>query len=173
MSQIIINGQPLYQVDLPEMTLAQWQALPVAERPKEWIRTDGSPSPCLYYENDMMPATYPASRVTHESVSVTADGAKTWATLLGELRSLMDASKVGFNSVLYADGFYFKVSTGSASSALYMNVMNQLNSGAYNLCIKISPNPTYIAWEFKTGGNTMQDNTNSVPTSGSKITLYY
>lgn len=40
MSQIIINGQPLYQVDLPEMTLAQWQALPVAERPKEWIRTD-------------------------------------------------------------------------------------------------------------------------------------
>lgn len=40
MSQIIINGQPLYQVDLPEMTLAQWLALPVAERPKEWIRTD-------------------------------------------------------------------------------------------------------------------------------------
>ena len=40
MSQIIINGQPLYQVDLPEMTLAEWQALPVAERPKEWIRTD-------------------------------------------------------------------------------------------------------------------------------------
>lgn len=40
MSQIIINGQPLYQVDLPEMTLAEWLALPVAERPKEWIRTD-------------------------------------------------------------------------------------------------------------------------------------
>lgn len=40
MPQIIINGQPLYQVDLPEMTLAQWLALPVAERPKEWIRTD-------------------------------------------------------------------------------------------------------------------------------------
>ena len=62
MSQIIINGQPLYQVDLPEMTLAEWLALPVAERPKEWIRTDGSP--CLYYENDMMPASYPASRVS-------------------------------------------------------------------------------------------------------------
>lgn len=40
MSQIIINGQPLYQVDLPEMALAEWLALPVAERPKEWIRTD-------------------------------------------------------------------------------------------------------------------------------------
>ena len=40
MSQIIINGQPLYQVDLPEMTMAEYLALPVAERPKEWIRTD-------------------------------------------------------------------------------------------------------------------------------------
>lgn len=40
MSQIIINGQPLYQVDLPEMTLAEYLALPAAERPKEWIRTD-------------------------------------------------------------------------------------------------------------------------------------
>ena len=40
MSQIIINGQPLYQVDLPEMTLAEWLALPEEERPKTWIRTD-------------------------------------------------------------------------------------------------------------------------------------
>ena len=40
MSQIIINGQPLYQVDLPEMTMAEYLALPEAERPKEWIRTD-------------------------------------------------------------------------------------------------------------------------------------
>lgn len=111
MSQIIINGQPLYQADLPEMTLAQWQALPVSERPKEWIRTDGSP--CLYYENDMMPSSYPASRVTHESVSVTADGVKTWATLFGELFALIDNSKTSNRS-------HLKVAYSATQYEVYM-----------------------------------------------------
>lgn len=40
MPAIRINDIPLFQVDLPSMTLAQYNALPEADRPKHWIRTD-------------------------------------------------------------------------------------------------------------------------------------
>lgn len=75
MSQIIINGQPLYQVDLPEMTLAQWQALPVAERPKEWIRTDADyddiPAENVSYGSGSVEDALDDVTVRHEVVTVT------------------------------------------------------------------------------------------------------
>ena len=56
----------------------------------------------------IMPAFFPASRVTHESVSVTADGVKTWATLLNELYALADFTKVNNYSYIEQGAIYFK-----------------------------------------------------------------
>jgi len=47
-----------------------------------------------------MPASYPSSRITHESVSVTADGVKTEAEILNSLYTLVDFSKVRSNTIL-------------------------------------------------------------------------
>lgn len=47
----------------------------------------------------IMPASYPASRLSYESVSITADGVKTTQTVLNELFALVDLNKVNRNSV--------------------------------------------------------------------------
>ena len=91
---------------LPQMTLAEYQALPVSDRPTYWERTD------LNYNN------IPASDVTYGSgsvedaldelnrgsASVTANGVKTLSTLLDELFALVDMSKVGiYTKLLFPD----------------------------------------------------------------------
>lgn len=137
-----------------EKTYAQYQQLTDAQK-KGVIIVDDYPIP---EESD--------------SVSITADGVKNWATLLNELNSLIDRDKVGFSTCLSADGHIFRLVSGGA--ALYFDAMNNLNSGAYNLCIKLSSNSTYTTWEVKSSGNNYIDNsTTGVPTSGAVITLIY
>lgn len=65
----------------------------------------------------IMPANYPASRITRESVSVTADGVKTYSQLLDSLFALIDFSKITENSVV-------KISSSTVMQVYTMSVMH-------------------------------------------------
>ena len=88
-------------------------------------------------------------RVTHESVSVTADGVKTWVTLLNELFTLVTSSKVG-------EQIHLKIAYSADAYEVYCPVW--INKGSEYMFSR-----TYFA------GNTTNNYTITVSASSSFI----
>ena len=122
----------------------------------------------------IMPASYPASRITRESVSVTADGVKTWSQLIDELYSLADISKVENYSVLKLNwsangyGLYYFVGKNSGIYQFTFTI-TEANSIQVNSCLLSQSGSKFIT----SSNGTRSDISSTVATSGYKLTLYY
>ena len=114
----------------------------------------------------VLPASYPASRVTHESVSVTADGVKTFGGLLTDLYSAMNTAKITHYSKIVFD-------YGGGKEVFFPMVL----TSAVFIFTNITQNGETINIQLRSGGASVFSdtgyNTSSVATSGFKITLYY
>lgn len=129
------------------------------------------------------PASYPSSNVTYGSgsvedalddlirgsVSVTADGVKTYGQLLNELYALTDTSKLGRFSIITMDGeVYCANRTESIYEFIFFNLTKQ-SPYIHSYRLRLSNNSEYVA--FNSTG--YDDITSVVLASGVKITLYY
>lgn len=117
----------------------------------------------------LMPGAYPAERITHQSVSVTTDGVKTYQALLNELIALIDTSKVSGRSYLkYKDFIYVPTYLTPTTIQFCCSSIN-------------SQKVSVIRANLKTGtssydnvlGTTYTNESTVVPTSGYTITFYY
>jgi len=140
--------------DYPAMTWAKYQALPVAQRPKKWICTDRD-----YTE------------IPRESVSVTADGSKTYAQVLNSLYALVDFSKTTDFSLLTQT-----TSTYTTQYTMALRLSNQL----YFTRTVITSNVPSVEELSVTGtsyfhraNSSYTDVSSQVPASGTKFTIYY
>ena len=113
------------------------------------------------------------------SVSVVADGTKTYATLLNELYALIDFSKVTRNTFVISTWgtteYKFEVETIGASN-LVLTKSRTTNGNTYVETYTIANNSSsYIATTITNSGATSSDkSTNVVPSGyGIKFTLYY
>lgn len=134
----------------------------------------------LYYGDtplSQMPATYPASRVTHESVSVTADGVKTIAQLFNELGSLLDYSKLTlwsifvYNNNAGAENRSFLSRLELANSVAMFTYLMNVN---YDRCdtSTVYIKPSNSAW-FAIIAGQGTDYSTDVPAAGRTYTIYY
>lgn len=119
---------------------------------------------------------------SEESVSVTADGVKTYATLLNELQALVNYSKVSSNAVLVtldpSEKTIYRLSQYIESSRrlcfdrtrVYTPSTYKITSTTYIL----EPNNShlYLAY-YGTTNYTFGDGDANVPASGTIISLYY
>lgn len=113
-----------------------------------------------------------AAALDVESISVTADGVKTYQQLFNELHSSCDFSKLTYHSYVLLFGGYFRLSSISGSVAYFYREF----SGAklFSDTIQLSTSSLIRSWEIDTTGNTYTDMTSSqIPTNGTIITLYY
>lgn len=150
------NGKRISGIrDFPAYTWAEYQALPVAKRPKVWKCTDRD-----YTE------------IPRESVSVTADGSKTYAQVLGSLRTAADLSKITPGAILEEISAtykkYFKLTVTQGNQAVFERTTLS-TSVIYQEVLTVDTTGAYIRSE----GNTIIDRSSAIPTSGSKFTLYY
>lgn len=112
-----------------------------------------------------------------KSVSVTADGVKSHATLLDELLALIDASKIGRNSVLvYAppngNVNYCHIDRDTTSNGIsFSNTIIGLNNNNvvdYYFIL----NSGGCKYKERVNGS-VTDNSTNAPTVGAKYTIYY
>ena len=116
----------------------------------------------------VMPASYPASRVTHESVSVTADGVKTYSQLLDELFALTDQTKITKDSCVTIGTEYHRLTDLRGANIDYaFAALNGQSVMVVRLKLKASDSKYEIAMP------NYSDASANVPTSGAVITLYY
>ena len=102
------------------------------------------------------------------SVSVTADGVKTYRQLFNELQSLVDFSKVSANTKLSINTSYFVVTYNGGSNILFSqtDISSQLPSITR---INISTNSSMTSYQ----NNSWSDGSTNVPESGAKISIFY
>ena len=108
------------------------------------------------------------------SVSVTADGVKTIATLLSELYSAIDSSKVNVKSVLDIDGDVLQY--GGSRTGLFIFQAALINYNNTSAAIKrVEVGTTGKFYQGSDNGSAMSftDQDSIVLTSGKTITLYY
>lgn len=108
-----------------------------------------------------------------DKVEVTADGVKTYATLLNELYSKIDSTKLSKESYIYLfDSFY--VINAIRNNIYYFCRALNLNTHLYEGTIQVgSSGSRIVEWDITAGGNTQNDVSTTKPTSEEKITLYY
>ena len=118
----------------------------------------------------------PIGDIEEDSVSVTADGIKTWATLLNELYTKIDFSKVTDNSLFVYDTgtnrviYTIYLKSSSLNFALSRVNNSNISNGTVNL---ISNNSRIFESTTTTSGTTITNNSSEKPTNGTVITLYY
>lgn len=122
----------------------------------------------------IMPAFFPASRITHESVSVTADGVKTYGTLLSDLFTLTDVAKfTPFTKIIFYDtnSGYQTVYTARllTSSSGYFYYVGILGTNVVTLEVLLGSSPYYVI----NNNGSYTDRTSTVPTSGVILKLVY
>ena len=115
-------------------------------------------------------------------VDVTADGVKSYTTLLNELWALIDMSKITHEtSLMFYDyqrntnDYYVITRKRNSNNYLYFICDTEWGSTttAYIGAMKIaSSGSTFMAWEIQSTASST-DISSSVPVSGTKITLYY
>jgi hypothetical protein len=115
----------------------------------------------------------PIGEIEEDVVSVTADGNKTYATLLDELYALIDSTKLTNNSYIDIFDGYFRLNDMSGGSYYFERAF----SGAklFDDTLQVSSSGSLIrSWETTTNGNTYSDSASTEkPANGTKITLYY
>lgn len=119
MSAIYINGEPVVQSNFPEMTLAQYNALPEAEKPEFWIRTDASydsiPGTAVTFNND---------GTTIESTDVDGAIKEVDAKRKSDLTSYNETGTTAsraykFGDLIYIGGTLYRAMTNIASGATF------------------------------------------------------
>lgn len=103
-----------------------------------------------------------------ESVSVTADGIKTYQQVLNNLFALLDTTKITYNSYIKYGNYIYRLTlimTGLyqftvASIASSNTFIQKISVSASSGCERIS-------------GSTFTDLTSQVPTNGATFTIYY
>ena len=242
---------------LPQMTYAEWQALPAAERPSEWICTDRSysdlPASDVTYDNtesglsadnvqdaidevaqsggsgghtiqnasgvnmpqentmqftdshvsddstnektvienikSLTEAQFESAtedglydvdvegaeigEISEDYVEVTADGNKTWETLLNELRAEIDLTKITIYSVLTYNGdiysaLYIDNNTLAFSSSGNVSSVSGGVPATVEMLIRSSSSQCFVI-----SGTTATDVSSNKPSSGTIFTLYY
>ena len=109
---------------------------------------------------------------SEESVSVTADGSKTYSTLFNELWALIDTNKVGAEAKLQIGGDWFSLIYCNQSIVIFVQPYFDTSNGkSKSLQIAIGTASTY--YEQNGDSQTPTNLSSNVPTSGEKITLYY
>lgn len=101
---------------------------------------------------------------TGGSVSVTADGVKTWSDILTELYSNADPTKLSINSYISAAGIYLKPVNASIFAGAYCDNTNT---------IVVSVNLTTHTRYASVNASTPTDESTYPVASGAIITLYY
>lgn len=132
---------------LPQMTLAEYQALPVSERPTYWERTDKDYA---------------------EYVSVTADGVKTWSALLDELFALTNQTKITKDSCVIIGTEYHRLTDLRGS---YIDYSLAGLSGTSMLLVRLKLKSSSSSYEVLSPS--YSDASNSVATNGVVLRLYY
>jgi len=145
-----------------------------------------------------MSASYPASNVTYDpttsglsatrvqgaidevvakvdrgSVSVTADGVKTYGTLLNELQALVDYAKVTDYAYLKMGAVVMRVTVVNTSGSALVGGSVSLNGNPpYLFChlFLLSTNDSHYYWA---DGSTTTDRTSYTPSNGTVIKLVY
>lgn len=116
------------------------------------------------------------AKVDRGSVSVTADGVKTYDTLLTELYAAVDASKISRMSklsILYASGAeetYSVMYIDRVGNEYEFSVAQGSNSGMYIKRVRIGSSRIFAKYN---ASSLAENYLSSVPTSGDTFTLYY
>ena len=109
------------------------------------------------------------------SVSVTADGTKTMATLLNELFALIDNSKVTPNATITVGGDVYHVNGRGAAQYYFIKILCD-GAALYTNTFIVNASASkwlYDACTFSSGAWTTRNDSSNVPASGTKYTLYY
>lgn len=107
------------------------------------------------------------------SVSVTADGNRTWSELLNDLFNSLDITKLTIHTLLTFNGYLFTYSMRSGGELYFSSVIG--GSGAnISSCVTLkSNNSSYVIWRMTTTGNALEILQSQTPTAGTVLTLYY
>ena len=109
-----------------------------------------------------------------QSVSVTADGIKTLKTLLNELFALIDRNKMSTKSTLrYRNDIYVSANQITGYSYQFVNATISLLLKIYIQRMTVSNSAYVESTADKYEDTTYTDISSTVPSSGSKITIYY
>ena len=117
----------------------------------------------------VLPASYPASRVSHESVSVTADGVKTYSQLFDALFALVDFSKLTVRSMLMIDKNPFYCMEIRNGTQIVYTLFDYNTSNNQSRGLKIIMKSTSSVYHAQNDG----DYSASVASNGKVITIYY
>lgn len=125
-----------------------------------------------------MPASYPASRITRESVSVTADGVKTYSQLLDALYALINRSKLTINTTIEVavsnDQYILNISTVTSSAICFGSINSASAGSSSSLLYALKASGSIAQYcSHSNNGNNFTNQSESVLTSGAAITVYY
>ena len=112
--------------------------------------------------------------ISEDYVEVTADGVKTYGQLLNELYTSIDYSKITYNSKIQDNLYVYNISRYPSNSLVFTCTRKE-NEFAYRITVfQLSSSSTVDEYRnHTTAGMTATSYTDTVPTSGTKITLYY
>lgn len=113
---------------------------------------------------------------SNNAVSVTADGVKTWGTLLNELYTKIDVNKIALHSLLVINNASVLGITSINSSALRFDNSVSLGTATYVSNITISGTLADCKNKSTTitsNSTSVSDISNNAPDAGDTITLYY
>lgn len=106
-----------------------------------------------------------------ESVSVTADGTKTYAQLITELDALVNRSKLNYSSYIVINGSVYQAGV-IGNELRFSMATNHASNRSYISTVMLHTH-TYLWWDCTNGTITAGDTSSLVPSSGLKIELYY
>lgn len=138
---------------------------------KAQIEALGNNTDGIYVASDETEAIVePASA---DKVEVTADGVKSYGTLLNEMFALLDLTKIDEKSAITLQW--------SSSGADTFYLAEKTNTNVIFTCSYVSNNTSLTSLSLKSSNSTVKtsingtvsDKSTDVPTSGYKITLYY
>lgn len=167
MSRVLINGQDVNMTDgFPEMNYDEWKALPKELRPDFTIIKDRD------YTGEPL----------DNSVSVTADGVKTYSQCLDALYTLIDRNKITRNAILKIDVgttiFYGSLAVDIVSTGvlLFYNTNSSTLNFSNSVNVKLTSSGSIYQGCRAQGSspyNVFSDYSSDVPASGTVFTLYY
>lgn len=115
--------------------------------------------------------------VSDDYVEVEADGVKTYQTLLNEMFSSLDISKITKLSTLEINdnsSIYDYAIVRYTANVVAYNTTRTTNNSCYSETIFVHASASAVQTMNSTStGNSYTDKSSTVPTSGTKITLYY
>ena len=103
-----------------------------------------------------------------ESVSVTADGVKTYRQVLNALYSLLDVTKITYNSYMKYGNYIYRL-TLTMEGLFQYTVASIASSNTFIQKLSVSA----TSGAERISGTTFTDLTTQVPSNGSVFTLYY